>query len=131
MPLHQNERDFLGNLYVYGASQKQSLHGKHQYRVYPCNIFLQHLMSFSSCSGIFCLNHYYFVCFRILRLQEAGLLFGEWEKRYVPSASKCMKVNELNGVPRLSLKKVYGYSGPYTSGPNTSGPVLKCMKTRA
>ena len=31
---------------------------------------------------------------RILRLHEAGL-FAKWEKRYVPSASKCMKLNEL------------------------------------
>ena len=40
---------------------------------------------------------------RTLRLQEAGLLV-EWEKWYAPSASKCMKVNERNGIPRLSLK---------------------------
>ena len=44
--------------------------------------------------------------FRILRLQEAGLLCGEWEKWYVPSASKCMKVNEINGITRLSLKNL-------------------------
>ena len=43
---------------------------------------------------------------RILRLQEAGLLRGEWEKWYIPSSSKCMKVNELHGVPRLSLKNL-------------------------
>ena len=40
--------------------------------------------------------------FRILRLQEAGLI-GKWEKWYVPSNSKCMKVNERKGMPRLSL----------------------------
>ena len=47
--------------------------------------------------------------FRILRLQEAGLLGvgSEWEKWYVPSPSKCMKVNERNGVPRrLSIKNM-------------------------
>ena len=44
--------------------------------------------------------------FRILRLKEAGLLGGEWVKWHVPSSSKCMKVNELNGVPRLSLKNL-------------------------
>ena len=40
---------------------------------------------------------------RILRLRETGLV-GEWEKRYVPSASKCMKINERKGISRLSLK---------------------------
>ena len=44
--------------------------------------------------------------FRILRLQEAGLLGGEWEKWYIPPSLKCMKVNELIGVPRLSLKNL-------------------------
>ena len=39
-------------------------------------------------------------------MQEAVILFGEWEKWYVPSASKFMKVNEINGVPRLSLKNM-------------------------
>ena len=46
------------------------------------------------------------MCFRILRLQEAGLLGGEWERWYVPSASKCMKVNKVNGVTRLLLKNL-------------------------
>ena len=40
---------------------------------------------------------------RILRLQEAGLLV-EWEKWYVPSTSKCMKINQRKGMPRLSIK---------------------------
>ena len=43
------------------------------------------------------------IIFSILRLHETGLL-AEWEKWYVPSVSKCMKVNERNGNPRLSLK---------------------------
>ena len=46
-----------------------------------------------------------FGIFGILRLQEAGLLDVEWGKWYVPSALKCMKVNEINGVPRLSLER--------------------------
>ena len=43
--------------------------------------------------------------FRLLRLQAAGL-FGEWEKWYLPSTSKCTKVNERKEMPRLSLKNL-------------------------
>ena len=41
--------------------------------------------------------------YRILRLRETGLL-DHWEKLYVPSASKCMKINERHRMPRLSIK---------------------------
>ena len=40
---------------------------------------------------------------RILRLHETGLL-AQWEKYYIPSTSKCMEINQRNGMPRLSMK---------------------------
>ena len=48
---------------------------------------------------------HYFTCIRILRLREAEAgLIAEWDKWYTPSASKCMKINQRNYMPRLSLK---------------------------
>ena len=93
MSLHKNERDFLASPRVFLPWQKQSVHEDDEYWV--------RLETIISLCYIFVLHS--FVLLRTLRLQEAGLI-NEWYKRYVPSASKCMKVNERNNKPRLSIK---------------------------
>ena len=93
MSLHKNERDFLASPRVFLPWQKQSVYEDDEYWV--------RLEIIISLCYIFVLHP--FVLLRTLRLQEAGLI-NEWYKRYVPSASKCMKVNERNNKPRLSIK---------------------------
>ena len=93
MSLHQNDRDLLANSCVFLPSQKQFIHGDDEHRVR----FIHFLLV------ILCCFVYLRLFFRILRLRESGLV-DEWYKWYVPSISKCMKVNQRNRMPRLSIK---------------------------